>query len=236
MGARKLQRKPIYAREVETVKGLKEVVAMLDAWETRAPPAPSLETGGIMADARSTGFASQVKILLRRAAVLTARDPMLYTGRMINGLVAMIFFALVYIKVRERIQTQALQRFFLCSFLIGIPSNFALGAVLAGNLEFAAIKREVRDGQYSPLAAFVATQLLQVPMLYLIGVFSMLPVWTITDWPWEAFGVCSIIQLANLWHFEGIALLLSLVPNPLVGMMTFTNVHRVKFEKHGIEK
>ena len=74
----------------------------------------------------------------------------------------MAFFTIVYIETRNLVQEQALQRYFLGSFVVGIPTNFAIGVVFFGNLEFAAIRREVRDGQYSPLAAFMATQALQV--------------------------------------------------------------------------
>ena len=54
----------------------------------------------------------------------------------------MAFFTIVYIETRNLVQEQALQRYFLGSFVVGIPTNFAIGVVFFGNLEFAAIRRE----------------------------------------------------------------------------------------------
>lgn len=50
------------------------------------------------------GFGRQLVTMLRRHGTLTLRDPMLYTGRMVMCVVVMVFFSVVYIEARERVQ------------------------------------------------------------------------------------------------------------------------------------
>ena len=54
---------------------------------------------------------------------------MLYTGRILNAFVAMVFFAVIYLKIRDKVQEQTFQKFFLGTFVVGIPTSFGVGVV-----------------------------------------------------------------------------------------------------------
>ena len=60
---------------------------MLAAWEARAKPPPVVvdpSTHGFNVELEPSSFCRQWWLLTKRAAVLMVRDPLLYTGRMLN--------------------------------------------------------------------------------------------------------------------------------------------------------
>lgn len=72
----------------------------------------------------------------------------MYVSRMVVFLLSCIFFPIVYLKSRERTQTQILQRMWLLLWHIGVPACMSLSTCLAQNMEFVAVKREVKSGMY----------------------------------------------------------------------------------------
>jgi hypothetical protein len=142
---------------------------------------------------------------------------MLYTSRMFMIVVATVFFSLVYLETRQRVQSQALQRFLYTNFVVGVSCNLAISVVFAGNIEFNAIKREVKDGQYSPVAQFLAGQLINIPAMACLGLAALMRLYLIGDMPWSSFGLALLSMSANLWAFEGMGQLFSLMPNVWLG-------------------
>jgi len=76
-------------------------------------------------------------------------------GRCVMFLNACVFFAIIYVKARDRVQTQVLARLWLCLWHMGVPTNLAVVAVYAYNGEYFAIRREVKNGMLSPVSYMV---------------------------------------------------------------------------------
>ena len=197
------------------------VQALLEKWS----PSP-LSDGGAQAAQlppphRTAGFCWQVAVLTRRQWMLTRKEPMLYLGRAVMSTFVMCFFSIVYLKTRNRVQEQSTQRFFFSTFIVGVPTNLGVLVILSANAEFKTVKREIKDGQYGPIAQFFANQIVALPALFFISACLLVPCFAITDLPWEAYGLVLIIYTACMWAFEGMALQFSLTANPIIGMAMF---------------
>lgn len=176
-------------------------------------------------------FMGQVRILLERHGILALRDPMLYLGRSFVFVIATLFFAVIYVKSRSLQQDQVLTRMWYLGWCIGMPANMGVIAVFAYNMEFFAVRREVRNGMISPKAYILASSILQLPVMALFGVFGIsvggygvlkmvashyLPIWLV-------YSLC-------MYAFEVFAQLCSvLVTSPLLGMLTFVLVWFTSF-------
>jgi ABC-type multidrug transport system ATPase subunit len=71
----------------------------------------------------------QTFIMFRRHFLLAIRDPLIYVGRMVMFFFICIFFAIIYIKARERTQSQALEHLWMTVWCVGVPSNAGVIAV-----------------------------------------------------------------------------------------------------------
>jgi len=69
---------------------------------------------------------------------------MMYLGRCAIFFVVTTFFSVIYIKSRDRIQTQVFSKCFLIMWEVGVPSCMGTIAVFAYNSEFYSIRREVK--------------------------------------------------------------------------------------------
>jgi len=134
-------------------------------------------------------FALQTWLLLKKLCKLTYKDPILYVGRVATFLLTCSFFAIIYIKARDLAQDQILSRLFLIMWLVGVPSAFGTVATFALNVDAKAIKREVRDGMYSPVAYVLSHTLLQLPMMLLLALAAVgVPAYGIAAFNASAFG------------------------------------------------
>jgi len=106
--------------------------------------------------------------------------------------------------------------------------------VFAGNIEFHAIKREVKDGQYSPVAQFIANQLVGAPAMVVLCLAALIPLYAIGNLHWPSFGLVLISMVCNMWAFEGMGQLFSLIPNVLLGMMNFMSIWFASFLFSGL--
>ena len=148
----------------------KEVDRILDAWEEHReeytkPPSRSVSklsrpTGGRF----NTSATSQTYYLLKKHLLLTVRDPTMYLGRFLMFMFTCCFFSIIYIEARKRIQEQVLFRMFLIMWHVGVPSSLGVITVFAYNQEFNAVKREVKNGMYSPLSYLLTNTIIQIPM------------------------------------------------------------------------
>ena len=106
-----------------------EVAAVLDTWAEKKPPLPDIKIQPAAHVEFGVGMCQQIIVMLRRHALLCVKDPVLYIGRSLIFLMSNIYFALVYIKCRDRDQDQVLNRMWLCIWFIGVPANMGVVAV-----------------------------------------------------------------------------------------------------------
>jgi len=212
------------------------VNAVIDAWTAHGEPAhqrrikDTLETFDAIKTTKgyeySVNMFSQVITMFQRHGKLAIRDPTLYSGRMLMFLITTVFFAIIYVKARERNQDQALQRMWFLSWIIGVPSNMGVVAVYAYNIEFNAIKREVKNGMMSPIPYLFANTILLIPVMFLFAIFAMsVSAYGIIDFNGERYGEMILVYACMMFAYESIAQMLSVAfDNPLMGMMNFMQV------------
>lgn len=141
----------------------------------------------------------------------------MYVSRMVVFLLSCIFFPIVYLKSRERTQTQILQRMWLLLWHIGVPACMSLSTCLAQNMEFVAVKREVKSGMYrlsTRCCCFFfdcAAQLFAVTFSHpLLGLFQVICLWFASFlfagilvseedvvWPLRVFAIVSPMKWSN---------------------------------------
>ncbi|QDZ19957.1 ATP-binding cassette transporter [Chloropicon primus] len=222
----------------------KEVDYMIDSWkaysdkETRNPDSylhkiaeeianQKKGRGGSLPEPEpSPGALSQVGTLLKRQTILTIRDPIMYFGRAVAFLVACTFFSFVYLESRERTQSQAPYKLFLFMWHIGVPCALGVVAVIAYNMEFVSIKREVKQGQYSPSSYVFASSILQLPMMFVLGIAALtVGGYCVSLYHVPMYGQMLMLYASTLWTFESMAQLFAVqFPNPLLGMLAYMNL------------
>jgi ABC-type multidrug transport system ATPase subunit len=168
----------------------------------------------------------QVAILFRRQSLLVMRDPMLYIGRAFVFLFSNIYFAIVYIKSRDRDQDQVLNKMWLTIWFIGVPANMGVVATYALNAEFNAIRKEVKNGMVSLFAYIFANFILQIPIMIIFAIFALgVPAYAIGAYHADNFVYMIAIFACGLYCWENFAQLFSVAfPNPLLGMMNFMGI------------
>lgn len=210
-----------------------EVDALLDKWpahrDTFAPKADKRAVAMSADDAKKSkfgsSFGSQTMTLLKRHALLTVRDPMLYLGRFAAFMMSCAFFAVIYLNTRSRDQEQAIYKLFLMMWFVGVPSSLGVAAVFGYNMEYFSIRKEVKDGMYSPGAYVLATTILQIPLMFVLAVGAIgVSAYGIANFNAAGFGEYWLIYTVTLWSFECIAQFCAVMfENSLVGMLVYMN-------------
>ena len=182
------------------------------------------------------GAVSNILTLIKRHAVLTFRDPVLYLGRAAAFLMTCTFFSIVYLKARDRTQRHAPYKVFLFMWHIGVPTALGVVAVIAYNLEHLSIKREVKQGQYSPTSYVIANSILQIPMMFVLSIMALsIGGYCISNYHIDVYGQMIVLYAATLWSFESMAQLFAVqFPNPLLGMLQYMNLWFASFLFCGI--
>ena len=174
----------------------------------------------------SPGMLKQITVLFKRHAVLTYRDPILYVGRALTFLFCCTFFSIVYFEARRRKQEQAPYKMFLFMWHIGVPTALGVVAVFSYNLEHVSIKREVKQGMYSPFSYCLANSFLQFPMMFILSIMAL----TVGGYCVSLYHVPMYLQMitlyaCTLWTFECMAQLFAVqFSNPLLGMLQYMNL------------
>jgi ABC-type multidrug transport system ATPase subunit len=215
---------------------------VLDAWESKAKKVDvdasrRVEAKGLPTSyVTGTSLASQTMTLFRRHGILTFRDPTLYIGRMIMFLNACCFFAIIYIKARDRVQEQILARMWLCLWHIGVPTSLGVVAVYTYNEEYFAIKREVKNGMITPISYIISNFFIQVPLILVMSMFALsVSAYGIGNFYGANYVGVLFVYAINLWVYERQAQLLSVTfANPLLGMLMFLNLWFASFLFNGI--
>ena len=209
----------------------RKVDEIIEAWR-KQPAAGESGAAHVSALPRralpGVSFGQQVLVHTRRQALLSVRDPTLYLGRFAIFMVSCIFFALVYIKTRERNQQVVTDRMFLTVWMIAVPSCMGTIAVFSFNHEFQSMRREFKDCIISlhVLALCLHPQqhpLLQIPFMVLLTLAALvIGAYGIAAFEPAGFGRMVLVFSVAIWAFEMIAQALGvLVPNPLIGMLLF---------------
>lgn len=174
---------------------------------------------------------SQSWTLFRRSAVLSVRDPTLYVGRMLTFVIANCFFALVYIKAREREQEYAVARYFLILWFIAVPTMFNVVVVYACNEEFNLMRKEIKNGMSKTGAYLLSRTALELPFMIILALCAVgIPGYAIANFHADAFIPVVFVIALMLWCFECMAESLAVAfKNPLVGMLGAVGLWFVAF-------
>ena len=225
-------------KDFTSMESVKEV---LDKWETRGGAAYGVDgesqhagdasaDGGVVTHTSvRASFLTQLSILTRRTTVVAAREPLAYGARCAANFSATMFFAIIYLKTRERNQSQVLSRTFFLLFVVGIPMQFILVSVYLYYYQWLALKKEVKDGMYHPAAAALASWVVQLPMMFVLAICSLLPVFIIGDLHWPNLPMAWLIYALCFWAFEGMAQQLAIAPNVVIGLFNFLNLYFAAF-------
>ena len=179
---------------------------------------------------RKKSFVHELNVLFRRHAVLIARDPILYVGRIVLLLIFCTIFALAYWSSRDKVQSQAINFYYANSWPISLGSMFAVIAVFALNAEFKSVMREVKNGMIHPLTYIIAKTILVLPVMLLFGVAALSTgVYAILGLK-ANYGVYLVMYAISMFAFECIAEVLSVAfINPLMGMLCFLSIWFTSF-------
>jgi len=189
------------------------VARILEAFRPAAGPAAT-HAFSPLPKTNQAPFPRQVWCLLHKLCKLTYKDPTLYIGRAVAFLLANSFFAVIYIRARELKQEQLVSRMFLIMWFIGVPAMLGVVSTFALNGEVQAVRREVRDGMYHPVAYVLAHTTLQMPMMILFAISAIgVPAYAIADFNGSNFVQFTLVVALMLWAFECIAQLWSLLRN-----------------------
>ncbi|CAJ1945547.1 unnamed protein product [Cylindrotheca closterium] len=211
------------------------VLSILDEWEHRTSKIQMNNDQKMVVDSddddfhqlmrRKKSFLHELNVLFRRHAVLIARDPILYVGRIVVLLIFCTIFALAYWSSRDKVQAQAINFYYANSWPISLGSMFAVVAVFALNAEFKSVMREVKNGMIHPVTYITAKSILVLPVMLLFAVAAL------------STGVYSILGIKanyatyagmfaiSIFVFECIAEVLSVAfINPLLGMLCYLSV------------
>ncbi|KAJ1427845.1 ABC-2 type transporter-domain-containing protein [Ochromonadaceae sp. CCMP2298] len=185
---------------------------------------------------KSVGLGTQVMTMFRRHSLLAFRDPTLFTGRAFMYLFTTIFFAIIYISSRHRIQEEIISRAWYVIWIIGCPSCMGVVAVYAYNAEFVAIKREVRNGMVSPVSYLLTNTLLTIPVVFIFALFGIaIGAYGMLAFNGERFGQVLLIYALQMFAYESIAQLFAVATdNFLLGMMNFMNIWFCSFLFSGL--
>mmetsp|Transcript_14192 Transcript_14192/g.39029 ORF Transcript_14192/g.39029 Transcript_14192/m.39029 type:complete len:654 (-) Transcript_14192:267-2228(-) len=205
---------------------------VLDAWEAVASKSVPMEDEVLR---RNTVFgrverkrqsrSAEIAVLFRRMVVLTVRDPMVYVSRVFFFVVACTFFSIVYIKARNRTQDQVFNRMWLILWHMAVPSCLSLVACLGCNLEFVAVRREIKAGMYHRSTYLVAQTMIQIPLMVVLSAAAIgFSGYVVMNWNPDAFFEFLLIHSLFLLSFECAAQLAAVSFNhPLLGMFQVIN-------------
>mmetsp|Transcript_42639 Transcript_42639/g.70919 ORF Transcript_42639/g.70919 Transcript_42639/m.70919 type:complete len:659 (-) Transcript_42639:137-2113(-) len=204
------------------------------AWRDHELPIVEAITPAPLPGALRRPLSLQVAFLFRRHSLLVMRDPTLYLARASFFMLAGIFFATVYIKIRERTQQQVLNRVFFLMWLGAVPSLLGAVTVFSLNTELRVILAEGREG-ISVAAYIVASSVLQLPFVCFLSMCAVfIPGYFVCDLNVSAVGEMFLLHATFLWCFEAIAQSFSFVTNVLLGLLGYLTVWFVAFLMNGL--
>jgi len=158
-------------------------------------------------------------------ALLAVRDPTVHISRLVVCLFSCVFFAIIYVKSRERTQDQVQNRVWLYIWHMGVPAQMCLAACLGQNMEFTSVRREIKSGMYAFTSYFVAQLLIQIPYMILLSAFCIsVSGYGIGNWNIDAFVPALLVHAMFMFSFECVAQLYAVqFRHPLLSMFQVVN-------------
>jgi len=194
------------------------VKAVLDKWSEGTGEAYGcdMEKGDgkplALADFQRAPFAKQLTVLTDRSVVVARREPLAYLVRLVANFNATLFFGIIYIETRDKVQAQINPRTFFLMFCVGIPMQFILVSNFIYHYQWLSLKKEVKDGMYHPAANAIASWIVQIPMMFILALSSLIPMFALGDLNWDSFGIVLVLYAVTFWAFEGLAQAFSTFP------------------------
>lgn len=142
-----------------------------------------------------------------------------------------VIFSLIYIKTRDRVQSQVLSRQWLIAWHIGIPTLMSMVYCFAAGDEFTAVLKEVRANNYRLCSYLIAQMLIQLPVMWLLAVISTCTSgFGIGRWSLNAAVPIEVIMFAMCCIYESLAQLLAVAsPHPALATMGVTTFWLLNF-------
>ena len=203
-----------------------EVDELLDAWaDSREKRDSESDLAALGAEAHLDGdgarpnVANQLAPLLRRQALLLSRDPLVLFARALCFMLGNAYFAVVYIKTRERHQDQVLNKMWLHVWFTAVPSQITCLLVFALNFEGRLVRTEVQNGLVSPAAYLVARSVLELPLVVFLALAAVgVPAYAIANWQASRFATTVLCWMAQQYCWDAFATALAVAfDNPLIG-------------------
>jgi ABC-type multidrug transport system ATPase subunit len=207
------------------------VDAKLDAWECYqaenrlvAPVSHCVKESDLLPPDEGR-FINDIPVLLRRHAVLIARDPIMYIGRCAVFLIVNTFFGVVYLKAKDHDQDQAANKLWVLNWYAGVPANLGVVTVYYLNEELKTIFRENKNGMVSVSSYMLVKTLLAFPFVFVFALFALiLPLYIIQDASWSTFFPIFFLWAAFIFVWEAIGeAIAAIVDNPIFGMLAYVS-------------
>jgi len=215
------------------VSGVKEVLDKWSEGDGEAYGCDAVKDSGepLSSSGNGTkmGFMKQFAVLTNRSLVVAKREPLAYLVRLGANFSATLFFGIIYIETRDKVQAQVMSRTFFLMFCMGIPMQFILVSNFIYHFQWLSLKKEVKDGMYHPAASALASFVVQMPMMFVLAMSSLLPMFVLGDLAWSSFPVVLAIYAVTFWAFEGLAQWLSVFPNVILCLFAFLNMYFIAF-------
>jgi len=174
-------------------------------------------------------FCTQLVVLVSRDLAVAKREPLAYLLRMGVNLMVGSLLGIIYLKTRNHTQDHVISRTNFLLLSLGLPMLFNLVAVYEYHQQWNSLKKEVKDGMYHPMAAAVASWVVQAPMQFVLAACSMLPIFILGNMHWPNFPMAWFIYAITSWAFEGLAQMLSVSPSVLFGLFNYLNLYFAAF-------
>ena len=89
-------------------------------------------------------------------------------------------------------------------------------------IEMRSVIHEIRNGMYRPFSYALATTMVQVPMLLVLGFAINVLTFAVGGWPWHNFVTFVLQYTCSLLVFESFTQLIVVAfPNPIIGILAF---------------
>ena len=125
-------------------------------------------------------------------------------------------------------------RFYFFGFALVVPLVFHCVVVTATHHELNSIRREVKEGMYSPLPYILATSCLQTASALPLGLAALLPAYALTNLGWASLPATALVVGAMLLAFECLAQLCAHVPVALLGLILYLVLFLITFLFSGL--
>jgi len=203
------------------VSSAESVKAILDGWHGKVEPRPT--PYALAPTPPVAGLCMQTWALTKRTATQAIADPIFYLVRMVMSALMISFFGLIYKESAANVNPQATFRLFFLWWVLAVPVSLDLVTVFILNIELKTVKTEIKNGMYSPLAYVFSNTLVQIPFMFAIAIFVLIPAFSIGGWSWDNFGTFFLAYAASVWAWECLAQVFSLQANPVLGMLNFVS-------------